>query len=76
MSRTDAIKAALLAELEARRGQIDGDEGLVTIGLIVKLDEKTGAPRQIIWRPESQRRVGRQEMPAQAVRAHLMSYGS
>ena len=64
MTRTDALKAAIDAELEARRGQIDADDGLCTVGLIVKLDEKTGAPRQIIWRPESQRRVGRQEIRA------------
>jgi hypothetical protein len=60
MTRTDALLLAITAELEARRTQIDGDDGLCTVGLIVKLDEKTGAPRQIIWRPESQRRVGRQ----------------
>jgi hypothetical protein len=59
MTRTDAL---LAAELEARRAQIDADDGLCTIGLIVKLDEKTGAPRQIIWRPESQRRIGRGEV--------------
>lgn len=74
-SRTDALMAAITAEIEARRAQIDGDDGLVTVGVIVKLDEKTGAPRQIIWRPESQRRVG-SKLPGQAARAHFMSYGS
>lgn len=61
-SKCDALLAAVAAEIEGRRGQIDGDDGLCTVGIIVKLDEKTGAPRQIIWRPESQRKVGRQEI--------------
>ncbi len=55
-SRTDAIKAAIDAELEARRTQIDGDDGLCTVGLIVKLDQY-GLPLHIIWRPESQRQL-------------------
>lgn len=57
MTRTEALIAAILAELEARRAEVDGDEALSSITLIVRMDHKTRAPGMVVWRPESQRAI-------------------
>jgi hypothetical protein len=58
VSRADELLAVIAAEVEAHRSEIDADDGLCTVGLIVKLDRQ-GHPLHIIWRPESQRQIGR-----------------
>lgn len=59
---SEALKAVLCAAIDSRAAQIDGDDELCTIGFIVKLDEKTRRPRLVLYRPESQWQVGRQEI--------------
>lgn len=57
MTRTEALIVAILAELEARRAEVDADDGLSTVGVIVRMDQRTGLPGLVIWRPESQRQL-------------------
>jgi hypothetical protein len=56
VSRTDTLLEVIRAELEAHRSEIDRDDGLSTVGLIIKMDAR-GLPGLVIWRPESQRKV-------------------
>lgn len=55
--RTDNILAAISAELEERREEIEGDKGLSTISLVIRLDARTDAPFMVIYRTESHRRI-------------------
>lgn len=57
MTRTEALIAAIVAELEARRAEVDADDSLSSVTLIVRMDHKTRTPGMVVWRPESQRVV-------------------
>lgn len=57
MTRTEALIAVLLAELEARRAEVDADDSLSAVTMIVRMDHKTRTPSLVVWRPESQRVV-------------------
>lgn len=57
MTRTEALIAAVQSELEARRAEVDADDGLVSVWLIVKMDQRTGMPGMVSWKPESQRKL-------------------
>jgi hypothetical protein len=52
LTRTDALKSAVCKALEQRRPQLDAGLPLVSISLIVKLDRKTGRPRELLFRSE------------------------
>ena len=56
-SRTDAILGAIAAELEKRRGELDGADGLRLVSLSVRLNERTGEPRSVLCRTESESTV-------------------
>lgn len=58
-SRTDALLAAVTAEIEARRAQIEGAEDLRRAELIFVFDERTGEPLDVLFRTESRRRIPR-----------------
>lgn len=57
MTRTEALIAAIVAELEARRAEVDADDSLSAVTMIVRMDHKTRTPSMVVWRPESQRVV-------------------
>jgi len=57
-SRTDSIKAAITAELERRRAELDGDGCLRRVEVIVLLKE-SGYPRVVLYRTEAERCVER-----------------
>jgi len=62
MTRTAALVRAIREELERRRtDDIDGDMGLRSVTLVVSFDQKTGAPREILFRKES--RAGIRQVP-------------
>jgi hypothetical protein len=46
-----------MAELEARRAQIDGADDLRRAELIFVFDERTGEPLDVLFRTESRRRI-------------------
>ena len=50
---TDHIKHAVNTELERRRVTTDGEPGLQTVSLIVRLDEKSNLPRAVLYRIET-----------------------
>lgn len=54
MTVTDALKQAICKALEQRRPQLDAGLPLVSVSLIVKLDRKTGKPRELLFRSEDQ----------------------
>lgn len=56
-TRTDALQAAILTELETRRAQIDGAEDLRRAELIFVFDERSGEPLDVLFRTESRRRI-------------------
>jgi len=49
---TDRLKAVVCKALEKRRPQIDAGLPLVSVQLVVKLDPKTGRPRELLYRSE------------------------
>lgn len=57
MTRTDAIRAAILAELEQHRPALDGGCGIDTVTLIARLDKRTGRVRSLVLRQESHREL-------------------
>ncbi len=57
-SRTDSIKAAIAAELERRRSELDGDGCLRRVEVIVLLKE-SGLVRALLYRTEAERCVER-----------------
>ena len=57
MSRTEAILAAVAAELRHRRRAIDGGNGLMSLTINVKMDSRAGRPREVWVRPEWKERV-------------------
>jgi hypothetical protein len=52
-SLTDRIKSVIATELERRRVTTDGEPGLTTVTLVVRLDEKTNLPRAVLYRIET-----------------------
>jgi hypothetical protein len=52
-SLTDQIKTAVDNELERRRVTTDGEPGLTTVTLVVRLDEKHNRPRAVLYRIET-----------------------
>ena len=52
MSRTEAILAAVTAELRRRQRTIDTESGLLNVVLTVKMDSKAGRPREVWTRLE------------------------
>ena len=52
MSRTEAILAAVAAELRRRQCTIDGESGLMSLTINVKMDTRAGRPREVWVRPE------------------------
>jgi hypothetical protein len=52
MTTTDALKQAVCKALEQRRSQLDAGLPLASVSLIVKIDRKTGRPRELIFRSE------------------------
>lgn len=51
-TRTDAIIAAIRRDLEGRRAELDGDKGLRSITLLVRVNERTGMPLRVLFRKE------------------------
>lgn len=49
---TDRLKAAVCKALEKRRSQIDSGLPLISVQLVVKIDPKTGRPRELLYRSE------------------------
>jgi hypothetical protein len=49
---TDRLKSALCRALEQRRPQLDAGLSLVSVSLVVKLDPRTGRPRELLFRSE------------------------
>lgn len=62
-TRTDALQAAILTELETRRAQIDGAEDLRRAELIFVFDERSGEPLDVLFRTESRRRIPKPHDP-------------
>jgi hypothetical protein len=52
VTTTDALKQAVCKALEQRRPQLDAGLPLVSVQLVVKIDRKTGRPRELIFRSE------------------------
>jgi hypothetical protein len=57
VTTTDALKTAVCKALEQRRPQLDAGLPLVSVSLIVRLDRKTGRPRELIYRTEESQDV-------------------
>lgn len=57
MTMTDALKQAVCKALEQRRGQLDAGVPLSSVQLVVKLDRKTGRPRELIFRSEESQSI-------------------
>lgn len=57
--RTDALKTAVLAEIEARRAELDGATDLRRAEFIVFFDERSGELFDSVFRTESRRRIAR-----------------
>lgn len=57
MTRSDAILAAVKAELELRRVDLDADTTLEAVTIVVKFDARDCWPRRILFRTESSRGV-------------------
>lgn len=53
--RTEAILAAIRAELEHRRTELDGDHCLGSVSFVVFLNSRTGRPQKVLFRSESLR---------------------
>jgi hypothetical protein len=49
----DRNKQALCRALEKRRAQLDTAEGLTSVALVLKLDSRTGRPRELLFRSEA-----------------------
>lgn len=49
---TDRLKQALCRALEKRRVQLDAADGLASVSLVLKLDTRTGRPRELLFRSE------------------------
>jgi hypothetical protein len=64
VTRTDALIEAITVELRARSAEIDGDAGLRSVGVMVKLSERTGKPSLVMYRPESHRALTTSECRA------------
>jgi hypothetical protein len=71
VTRTDALLAAITAEVEARRAQIDGVEDLRRAELIFVFDDRSGDPLDVLFRTESWRRIARQHDPARGTLAAM-----
>jgi hypothetical protein len=54
VTTTDALKQTICKALEQRRAQLDAGLPLAAVTLIVKLDRKTGRPRELLFRSEDQ----------------------
>jgi hypothetical protein len=63
VTRTDALKDQICAELEARRAQIDDDQPLDSVSLIVRLTS-AGQVLDIAFRTEGRRAVGKRRHAA------------
>lgn len=57
-SRTDSLKATIVAELEHRRAELDGDACLRRVEVVVLLKEN-GQARAVLYRTEAERCVER-----------------
>jgi hypothetical protein len=49
---TDRLKQAICKALEQRRARLDAGPSLVSVSLLVKVDPKTGRPRELLFRSE------------------------
>lgn len=49
---TDRLKAAVCKALEQRRAVLDAGLPLVSVQLVVKIDPRTGRPRELLFRSE------------------------
>ena len=49
---TDRLKQAICKALEKRRARLDATDGLASLSLVLKLDSRTGRPREILVRTE------------------------
>lgn len=54
MSVTELVKAACLKTLNAHAREIDAGGELVSISLIVKMNQRTGKPHRVLYRTESE----------------------
>jgi hypothetical protein len=52
VTTTDALIMAISKALEQHRPQLDAGLPLASVSLVVKLDRKTGRPRELIFRTE------------------------
>ncbi len=52
-SRTEGILAAIGVELDRRRPEIDWTEGLRSVSVSMRPDERTGYPRSVLMRTEN-----------------------
>lgn len=52
VTTTDRLKSALCKALEKRRVQLDAADGLASVSLVLKLDTRTGRPRELLFRSE------------------------
>lgn len=53
LTTTDRLKAAVCKALEKRRPQLDTADGLTSVSLVLKLDTRTGRPRELLFRSEA-----------------------
>lgn len=54
MTTTDALIRSVTLALEQRRAMLDAGMPLSSVSLVVKLDRKTGRPRELLFRSEDQ----------------------
>lgn len=57
MTTTDALIRTVTKALEQRRPQLDAGMALASVSVVVKLDRKTGRPRELIFRTEDTQAV-------------------
>lgn len=56
--RTDRVRAAIEAELEAKRAALDSDGSVRSVTVIVKLKQGSIEPRAVIVQIETERTLG------------------
>lgn len=57
MTRTEAIRAAIEAELKRHRETLDGNVALESVTLTVRMDVRRGLARKVIMAQESVREL-------------------
>lgn len=55
MTRSEAILAAVQAEVVARGVELNADDTLHSVNIIITLSARTGLPCRVLFRTESQR---------------------